>query len=412
MKKSRLVLLMLAAVCVMAAAGCRAAAPELSPAETEETEVPSVGSGTPEIMTEGGTETEAGQEAASEAEAYLESMTLEEKIAQLFIVLPEALVDVDCVTQAGEQTRQAIAAMPVGGFVYLSGNLQSGEQVRQMLQNVQKYMKERTGLPAFLCVDEEGGTVARISGSGRFDVPKIGDMSEIGRSGDKEQAYQCGVQMGVYLSELGFNVDFAPVADVLSNPENEIVKKRSFGTDPALVSGMAAEVARGLQEQGVCSTYKHFPGHGATEGDTHEGYAYTAKTLDELQACELVPFQDGIQNSIDFIMVGHISLPEVIGDNTPASLSGRMIRELLRDEMGYDGIVITDALNMGAIVQQYTSDEAAVKALLAGADMILMPEDFPAAYAGVCEAVKTGVITEERIDESVRRILRVKLSMK
>lgn len=346
-----------------------------------------------------------------ELEERLQSMTLEEKAAQLFIILPESLVEsTGPVTAAGELTRNAFQNIPVGGFIYLGSNLESAEQVKAMLSHVQDISMERLNLPAFLSVDEEGGRVARIGGSGRFDVPVIGSMSEIGESGDKDRAYRTGAEIGAYLSALGFNLDFAPIADVLSNPDNTVVKGRSFGSDPENVSALALSVANGLHDQGVLSVYKHFPGHGATAGDTHDGYAFTEKTIEELQSCELIPFRDGIRAGIPFIMVGHFSLPQVTGDSLPASLSPAVITGLLREEMGFDGIVITDALNMGAIAQQYSSAEAAILALKAGNDILLMPADFKSAYQGVLDAVARGELTTERIDESVRRILRIKLA--
>ncbi len=343
---------------------------------------------------------------------YLSQMTVEEKAAQLFILLPEALVNgTSTVTAAGSVTQDAINRTPVGGLIYMEGNLQSREQVQTMLANVQTYSMERIGLPMLLCVDEEGGTVARIGKSGRFGVPVIEDMAVLGERKSTEEAYDAGVTMGTYLSELGFNVDFAPVADVWSNPENTVVKKRSFGSDPAMVSAMAIAVAQGLESQNIHAAYKHFPGHGSTAADTHEGYAYTDKSLDELMACELLPFQDAVDNGAKIIMIGHISLPNVTGDHTPASLSPEIITDLLRTQMQYDGIVVTDALGMGAIVRQYSSAEAAVQTILAGSDLILMPQNFEEAYQGILDAVENGTISQERLDESLRRILRMKIKM-
>ncbi len=202
-------------------------------------------------------------------------MTLEEKAAQLFVVLPEALIEgVSAVTQAGDATKEAVSEFPVSGFIYMQNNLQSPEQVKEMLSNVQSYSMERIGLPAFLCVDEEGGKVARISGTDNFSIPGFEGMDEVGQSQNTKRAKDIGNTIGEYLSGFGFNVDFAPVADVLSNPQNEVVKQRSFGSDPGLVSDMALAVMEGLWEQGVYASYKHFPGHGMTAGDTHEGYAY------------------------------------------------------------------------------------------------------------------------------------------
>ena len=359
-------------------------------------------------------EKSSGQEIVSvqqQIDGYLEEMTLEEKVAQLFIIQPEAILDVGTAVAAGDATREAIDKYPVGGFIYFGENLQSKEQTREMLHNVQAYSTERTGFPAFLSVDEEGGTVARVAGTGNFDVPDIGDMADIGAAGDVDAAKQVGEDIGSYLAELGFNLDFAPVADVLSNPENTVVRKRSFGSDPELVSDMAIAVSDGLEEKGLLSAYKHFPGHGATSADTHKGYAYTDKTLEELEACELIPFQRCIAAGAKCIMAAHISAPKVTGDDTPTSLSKTMVTDILREKMGYTGLVVTDAMNMGAITEEYTSGEAAVKALQAGVDIVLMPENFQEAYQGVLDAVADGTLTEERIDESVTRILTVKLDM-
>ena len=347
----------------------------------------------------------------SQVDEFLAKMTTQEKVAQMFIVLPEAFIGVDTVTSAGEATKAAIDALPVGGLIYMEPNLQNTEQVRDMLSNLQTYSQERIGLPMFTAIDEEGGVVARISGRDGFNVPPLGNMSEIGRSLDASRAIEVGDMMGQYLSDMGFNVNFAPDADVLSNPDNSVVNKRSFGSNPKVVTDMTMSVAQGLQAHGVCATYKHFPGHGATTGDTHDGYAYTDKSLAELQTCELIPFERAITDEIPFIMVGHISAPNIIGDNTPSTLSYTMITEILRNNMGYEGIVITDAMNMGAIVQSYSSGEAAVKTIKAGTDIVLMPADFHSAYQGVLAAVADGTISIERIDESVRRILKVKLEL-
>ncbi len=347
----------------------------------------------------------------SEAEKLLDGMSTEDKVAQLFIVTPEALTGAQGVTMAGESTKAAIDSMPAGGIMYMGDNLQSASQVKEMLYNTNSYSKERTGLPMLLCVDEEGGTVARVAGSGRFDVTNVGNMSSIGESGTVQDAKNAGNVIGTYLADLGFNVNFAPVADVLTNPENSIVKYRSFGSDKTTVADMAVAVAEGLKEEGIESTFKHFPGHGATAGDTHLGAAFTTKTKSELMEEELVPFQKAIDYGANFIMVSHISVPNITGHDTPASLSPEMIDGILRTDMGYTGVVITDAMEMGAISSKYTSDVAAVMAIQAGADMILTPEDFGLAYQGVLDAVNSGEISEERLNQSVLRIIEIKLEM-
>ncbi len=346
----------------------------------------------------------------NEVQTILDNMTLEDKIAQLFILYPETLVSgVNRVTATGEMTREAFDRRPVGGLIYMRQNLESREQVQTMLSDFQEISLSRTGLPAFLCVDEEGGKVTSVGGTEALAILRGED---IGARNHPEEAYQKGEFIGGYLSELGFNVDFAPVADVLSNPENTVVKKRSFGADPKLVTAMTAAFAEGLQSKGILGSYKHFPGHGATAGDTHKGYSYTDKTLEELMACELLPFIDGISRDIPMIMVGHISLPKVIGDDTPASLSSYIMTDLLREELGYKGIIITDALAMKAVINEYSSDEAAVRALEAGADILLLPEDFELAYQGVLKAVNEGRLSGERIDQSLQRIIRQKLWLK
>lgn len=357
------------------------------------------------------TEDVNGGAADSDIEEMLGDMTLEEKVCQLFMVTPEALTGVGTVTQAGTATQEAVNAYPVGGVIYFSQNLQDPDQTRTMLENTQRYAMERTGIPIFLSVDEEGGQVARVGSNPAFGVEKIGNMSDVGSRGDTQEAYEIGSTIGTYLSDLGFNMDAAPDTDVLTNPENQVVKYRSFGSDPELVARMAAAELKGLNDQGIIGMYKHFPGHGGTTADSHEGYAYVDDTLEELKSGAFIPFQDGIDNGIQVIMVSHISCPNVTGDNTPATLSEMMITDILRGEMGFDGMVITDALNMGAITAQYSSSEAAVAALNAGADMLLMPEDFQSAYKGVLSAVESGTVSEERIDESVRRILEVKVSL-
>ena len=345
-------------------------------------------------------------------EELLSSLSLEEKVAQLFVALPEQLIgNVSRVTAAGEATREAINNRPVGGIVYLESNLVSPEQTKTMLQNVQQYSMDRLNLPMFLCVDEEGGQVTRLAGKAGFDLPVYDNMSVIGSQGDTEQAYQMGESIGQYLYDLGFNTDFAPVADVLTNPNNQVVSYRSFGSDPETVKDMTEAVSRGLASKKILATYKHFPGHGNTAADTHAGYAYSNKTKEELYQCELIPFIQGIEDEVPFIMMGHISLPNIVGDDTPASLSKTIVTDLLIDELGYKGIIITDALNMGAVSQQYSSAQAAVKALNAGVDMLLMPADFNAAYQGVLAAVQSGEISEERINKSVEKILKAKMSL-
>lgn len=342
---------------------------------------------------------------------FVAGMTLEQKIAQMFVITPEALTGYPNVTAAGDTTKTCYQQKPVGGIIYMEENLLGSEQTTKMLTDMQAIAEETTGLPAFLSVDEEGGTVTRIAKNEAFGVNDVGNMSEIGASGDTSKAGQAGVTLGTYLKALGFNVDFAPVADVLTNPDNTVIGTRSFGSDPQTVADMVSAELQGLQSQGVYGVVKHFPGYGGTAGDSHEAAVTLDKGIEDLMATELVPFERAVQDGVSFVMVGHISVPSVVGDDTPASLSQMMVSSVLREQLGYDGIVITDALNMGAVTGNYSSDQAAVLAVNAGVDMLLMPQDYEAAYNGLLAAVQEGTISEERIDESVVRIVRVKLSL-
>ena len=355
----------------------------------------------PEIMNE---EPEPTEEDYLEeiVEACISAMPVEDKVAQLFMVTPESLTGASKVTQAGEKTQEVLNQYRVGGFVYFGDNLVDKEQVTNMISATAGYNL----YDMFFAIDEEGGKVSRVQKS-KIEVPEVGNMSEIGATGDANKAYEAGKTIGQYLRELGFNVDFAPVADVVTATDKATIGDRSFGSDPAVVGQMVQKCAEGIQENGVSACLKHFPGLGDTTTDTHEERVVIEKSLEELQATDFVAFKDAIDAGVDFVMVSHATATG-IDEVYPSSLSKKVITEQLRDYLGYDGIVITDAFNMKAITEYYTTEEACVKAIKAGADMILMPENFEAGYNAVLEAVKDGSISEERIDESLKRIFRVK----
>ena len=334
-------------------------------------------------------------------DAYIAEMPLEDKVAGLFMITPEALTGTDTVIKAGDTTREKLSEHAVGGLIYFTKNFKDAEQLTEMLQNTKNWSK----YPVFLGVDEEGGTVSRVAEAGLAD--NVGTMAEIGASGDAAVAREAGAAIGGYLSGYGFNMNFAPVADVIVEG-NTTIGDRSFGTDVNLVSPMTAAAVEGMQSSGVSACLKHFPGLGDTTEDSHDGMASSEKTLDDFNATDFPVYQAGIGAGAEFVMVSHLSIPNVTGDNTPASMSSKVIAEILRGQLGYNGIVITDAMNMKAITEYYTSGDAAVTALQAGADMILMPENFEEAYNSVLEAVNNGTLTEERIDESLKRIFRVK----
>ena len=337
------------------------------------------------------------------AQAVLDTMTQEEKLWQLFFVTPEALTGVETATRAGDTTKAALEAMPVGGIVYFAKNLENAEQTRQMLENTQSCVR----IPLFLGVDEEGGSVARVSSNPDMGVSPIASMAEFGAQGDAAALYSAVSGLAAGIKALGFNLDFAPVADVASG-KSAVIGERSFGSDAALCASMSSIASGALADNGVVSCLKHFPGYGSASADDHNGPAEVTKTLEQLEQCDFLPFISGIEKGVPFIMVSHLSVPAVTGDDTPCDLSYAAVTETLRNKLGYSNVIITDAQNMASITGRYGAGEAAVAALKAGVDMILMPDDLQAAYDAVQAAVESGALTAQRIDESVLRILRIK----
>lgn len=334
----------------------------------------------------------------------LTQMSLEEQIWQLFFVTPESLTGYSKVTQAGLATEEALEYKPVGGLIYFAQNLEDAEQVQQMLSGVQTFSR----IPLFLGTDEEGGTVSRVGENAALGAKNIGNMASYGESGDVAALYGAISELAESMTRLGFNLDFAPVADVNGGRTDNVIGSRSFGTDPELCASMVSVAQNALQDNGIVACLKHFPGYGSAVTDDHYGTSVLNKTLEELEACDFLPFISGIENGASFVMVSHLSVPEVTGDQAPADLSEKIISDLLRNKLGFENVIITDAQNMASITDHYTAADAAVAALQAGADMILMPADLQAAYDGVLAAVRSGALSETRIHESVLRILTVK----
>ncbi len=342
------------------------------------------------------------------AEQFMQGMTLEEKIYQLFIITPEALVDnaVTAVVQTGNMSKQALEEKPVSGIVYFSQNLESAAQTTQMITDAQNYVLGLGHAGMWIAVDEEGGTVARVADS--LGTTSYEAMASYGANGSKDDVFMMGMDIADDISQLGFNLNFAPVADVAVNPENEL-QDRIFSDNPAVVADMVAAEVQGLQTSGtVSATLKHFPGLGAEDGNTHEdASAYIERTYEELDSVDFVPFRSGIEAGADFIMVGHQTM-SCAEDDLPSDLSRTVITDWLRGNLNYQGIVITDAHNMNTITKNYSSGDAALRAIQAGADIVLMPDDLNDAFQTVYDAVENGELSEERIDESVRRILTAK----
>ena len=358
---------------------------------------------------------------ADVVEAQLQKMTLREKVGQLFYVRPECLDttihfnqpssidgstdDIKAIKlQAVNATMKGVnEKYPVGGVILYAHNIEDEAQLSAFISQI----RALNGSP-LLCIDEEGGRVARIANNANFEVEKFESMGAIGATGDPQNAYYCGNTIGTYLRRYGFDIDFAPVADVNTNPENIVIGARAFSDNPEVAAPMVTNYLQGLKDAGITGCIKHFPGHGDTKADTHYGYAQSLKTWDEMLNCELITFKAGIQWGTQLIMTAHIGTPNVTGSEVPATMSSFILQDKLRGELGYQNIIVTDAMEMGAITQQYNNAEAAVGTLQAGADIVLGPQNFVKAFDAVVKAVEDGVLTEQRIDQSVRRILRLK----
>ena len=351
-------------------------------------------------------------------EKQLQEMTLREKVGQLFCVRPEAFdvaLEWDTYTKIATYQLQAVneqmvkvnAEYPAGGIILFAHNIKDEPQLSAFMEDLRAF----NGDPLFY-IDEEGGRVARIGNNENFQVEKFPAMGEIGRSGDTKNALRAGKVIGGYLRHYGFDVDLAPVADVNTNPKNPVIGSRAFSDDPKVAADMVTAFLKGLDEAGVAGCVKHFPGHGDTQTDSHYGYAQTTKTWEEMLSCEMVTFKAAIKAGVPMIMTAHIGTPGVSGDELPATVNPVILTDKLRNELGYKGVIITDGMAMGAITRQYNSAEAAILSLQAGADIILGPKDFIEAFDAVLGAVENGTLSEERIDESVRRVLTLKASLR
>lgn len=331
----------------------------------------------------------------------LAGMTLHEKVCQMMFVTPEELTGEDGVTVAGDATRQALENYPVGGIVYFAKNLESQDQVKKMIDNSQKY----SSIGLFVATDEEGGVVNRLMDT--VGTTYIGSMYYYKDDGD-ETAYENAYTIANDMSALGFNLDFAPVADVWSNPDNTVIGERAYSDDYAQAAELVGNAVKGFNDGGVMCTLKHFPGHGDTAEDSHYSSAYVHRTKEEIMADEMQPFRSGIEAGAEFVMVGHLIVPDI--DEVPATLSYKIATGILRDELKFEGVAITDSFEMESIADNYSVDDAVVMSVKAGMDMILQPKDMASAVNSIEQAVADGELSEDRIDESVRRILTLKES--
>ena len=335
----------------------------------------------------------------TKAELLLKNMTLEEKIYQMFMVFPSAITGVSPVTAAGETTEKGLEIYPVGGLIYDRSNLVSQEQVRTMLANTQSYSK----IPLLLTCDEEGGRVNRLMGT--IGTTWVGPMLNYREEGPARATENARIIAEDLLS-CGFNMDLAPVADVWSNPNNTVIGDRAYSTDFEEAAQLVAAAVEGFHAGGAACTLKHFPGHGDTSADSHYGSVYVYKTLDELRSAEFLPFASGIGAGADAVMMGHLIVQDI--DTEPAPFSYKIVTELLRQELDFNGVIITDSLQMQAMTDHYGSGEIAVKAVKAGVDLLLCPADLETSATALLDAVECGELTEAEIDAHVLRILTMK----
>ena len=344
----------------------------------------------------------------------IKKMSLREKVGQMFFVRPEAL-DTSIhwneyqdlpdykLQQVNKTMRDVSKDYPIGGMILYAHNIEDEDQLADFIAEI----RELNGSP-LLAIDEEGGRIARIANNENFDVPKYESMAAIAESGDPNEAYKAAFTIGSYVKKYGFDIDYAPVADVNTNPENIVIGARAFSDDPETAAEFVVSYLNGLDSAGVIGTLKHFPGHGDVKTDTHSGYAETNKTWEEMLKCEMIPFKAGIEAGAQMIMTAHIAAPKVTGDDLPATLSSVILQDKLRGELGFKGIIVTDAMDMGAITTQFGNAEAAIKSIQAGVDVVLCSKDFTQVFDAVVNAVEKGNIKETRIDESVKRILELK----
>lgn len=344
------------------------------------------------------------------ADEYMKKMSDREKICQLFIVTPEVLTaglddseSDSAVTIAGEMTKNSLQEYPVGGVIYFAENLENQDQTKEMITNSQKY----SSTPLFIAVDEEGGDVARVAE--KLGTKKFKPMLTYKDKGESV-AHDNAEIIASNLRALGFNMDNAPVADVLSNPNNTVIGDRAYSDDFAQAATLVKAAVQGFNDGGVVNVLKHFPGHGSTEEDSHDGFAYVKTSAADLKKNELLPFKSGIEAGADMVMVGHLIVEDLDPDN-PATLSSKVVPELLRKELKYDGIVITDSMSMGAITENYSDYETIVKGLFAAdVDIILQPDDLDGYISAIESLLESGDITQQQIDAKVKKILTLKYS--
>lgn len=324
----------------------------------------------------------------------LSSMTLEEKIGQMLILY-------ETHSEVNEEVKTLFNEIKPGGIILNKENITTYTNTKRYIEEIKTLSK----FPLIVSIDQEGGRVQRLQLLKDITPTNLPSMFEIGKTQDVSLSYEVGKILAEQVKTLGINVVYAPVCDIVINKENTGIGTRSFGNSPTLVSSMCTNFAKGIEEEKVIATYKHFPGHGDTTTDSHTSLPIIKKNLEELENFELIPFKEAINENAKIIMVGHIAFPNITNDLTPASLSKTIITDILKKKLNYNGLVITDALNMKALTDNYTDDEIYTTAINAGVDLLLMPNNPHKAIQIIKET-----INEERINESVAKILRFKFT--
>ncbi|MDQ3179756.1 MAG: glycoside hydrolase family 3 protein [Acidobacteriota bacterium] len=328
-------------------------------------------------------------------EKTLKNLTLREKIGQMVIVgMSGEFANLS--SEKFAALRRHIEENKLGGFIVSRGEANSIAAQTNELQKISK-------IPLFFAADYERGLRMQL----RTGTPFTTNMG-LGASGDVSAAYRQGKIIAEEMRAIGVNWLFAPVADINNNPDNPVINIRSFGANPAKVGEFANALAKGVRDGGALATLKHFPGHGDTATDSHIGLAKISANKSQLEAVELVPFRAAIGGGVDSVMTAHLAVPNVAGDDVPSTLNPKITNDILRNELGFKGIITTDSMEMGAIKKNYSDEKSAVMAVKAGADVVLLPNDAKKAIDTIEAAVKSGEITEARIDESVRRLLSAK----
>lgn len=332
-----------------------------------------------------------------EIEINLNNLTIEEKIGQMLIIdYQKPTFD--------EELKNTLEKIKPGGFILFSANFQNYNQSLELINNI----KNTSKIPMFISIDQEGGRVQRLKNLKGAAITSIPSMAKIGATKNIENAYNTGNKIANDLNKFGINMNFAPVIDVYSNNKNKVIGDRSFGNDPYLVAKMGISLSKGLKDNNIIPVFKHFPGHGNTKTDSHYDLPIINKSKEELLALDLIPFIEAIKNNADIIMIGHLAIPSITNDYTPASLSTKIINDLLKNELNYQGLVITDALNMKAITNNYSDKEIYKLAINAGVDILLMPNNPLEAINIIKELINENEITEEQINSSVQKILKIK----